>query len=172
LPAPAALAAEDGLKYDSSRGEGIVKTLSGGLYIGLLLYFLFKVLNRRARKAREEVRPDLQRCHSMLAVWHAQQKQCTGYGCFDTFKPHVPDSDFWAHTAMAQRAAGMLNWVVWENRLPPRPLLLVLLNGAAAEDCRPGASQDGLHDTGEQQPLSNSISTSSSSSSHMLNQST
>lgn len=68
LPAPAALAAEDGLTYDSSRGEGIVKTLSGGLYIGLLLYFLFKVLNRRARKAREEVRPDLQRCYSMLAT--------------------------------------------------------------------------------------------------------
>lgn len=55
LPVPSALA-EEGLTYDSSRGEGIVKTLSGGLYIGLLLYFLFKVLNRRARKAREEVR--------------------------------------------------------------------------------------------------------------------
>lgn len=54
LPVPSALA-EEGLKYDSSRGEGIVKTLSGALYIGLLLYFLFKVLNRRARKAREEV---------------------------------------------------------------------------------------------------------------------
>jgi hypothetical protein len=55
LPVPPALA-EEGLKYDSSRGEGIVKTLSGALYIGLLLYFLFRVLNRRARKAREEVR--------------------------------------------------------------------------------------------------------------------
>jgi hypothetical protein len=55
LPVPPALA-EEGLTYDSSRGEGIVKTLSGTLYIGLLLYFLFKVLNRRARKAREEVR--------------------------------------------------------------------------------------------------------------------
>jgi len=55
LPVPAAVA-EEGLKYDSSRGEGIVKTLSGALYIGLLLYFLFRVLNRRARKAREEVR--------------------------------------------------------------------------------------------------------------------
>jgi hypothetical protein len=52
---PAALA-EEGLAYDSSKGEGIVKTLSGAFYIGILLYFLFKVLNRRARKAREEVR--------------------------------------------------------------------------------------------------------------------
>lgn len=54
-PVPAALA-EEGLSYDASKGEGIVKTLSGVLYIGLLLYFLFRVLNRRARKAREEVR--------------------------------------------------------------------------------------------------------------------
>lgn len=54
-PVPNALA-EEGLKYDSSRGEGIVKTLSGALYVGLLLYFLFRVLGRRARKAREEVR--------------------------------------------------------------------------------------------------------------------
>lgn len=55
VPVPPALA-EEGLAYDSSKGEGIVKTLSGAFYIGILLYFLFKVLNRRARKAREEVR--------------------------------------------------------------------------------------------------------------------
>lgn len=66
-PVPTALA-EEGLKYDSSRGEGIVKTLSGALYIGLLLYFLFKVLNRRARKAREEVRPRERGGAQQLAV--------------------------------------------------------------------------------------------------------
>lgn len=55
LPAGPALA-EEGVAYNATQGEGIVKTLSGVAYIGLLLYFLTKVLNRRARKAREEVR--------------------------------------------------------------------------------------------------------------------
>lgn len=53
LPAGPALA-EEGVAYNATQGEGIVKTLSGVAYIGLLLYFLTKVLNRRARKAREE----------------------------------------------------------------------------------------------------------------------
>lgn len=52
-PVPAALA-DEGLKYNAERGEGLVKTLSGVAYVGLLLYFLIRVLNRRARKAREE----------------------------------------------------------------------------------------------------------------------
>jgi len=55
LPALPA-AAEEGVKYNPEGGEGLVKTLSGAVYIALLLYFLFRVFNRRARKAREEVR--------------------------------------------------------------------------------------------------------------------
>jgi hypothetical protein len=55
LPAGPALA-EEGVAYNATQGEGIVKTISGVAYIGLLLYFLTRVLNRRARKAREEVR--------------------------------------------------------------------------------------------------------------------
>lgn len=54
--AEAAAAAGDALSYNPTQGEGIVKTLSGAAYVGLLLYFLTRVLNRRARKAREEVR--------------------------------------------------------------------------------------------------------------------
>jgi hypothetical protein len=116
LPAPAALAAEDGLKYDSSRGEGIVKTLSGGLYIGLLLYFLFKVLNRRARKAREEVRPALQRCHSMLAVWHAHSCDAQAIAALIPSNCLVSDSEFCDGSATS---AGMLIWAMWKYRLPP-----------------------------------------------------
>eukprot|EP00882_Tetradesmus_deserticola_P029819 GHRQ01033435.1.p1 GENE.GHRQ01033435.1~~GHRQ01033435.1.p1 ORF type:complete len:206 (+),score=29.72 GHRQ01033435.1:48-665(+) len=52
-PAGPALA-EEGVAYNATQGEGIVKTISGAAYIGLLLYFLTRVLNRRARKAREE----------------------------------------------------------------------------------------------------------------------
>eukprot|EP00879_Flechtneria_rotunda_P013992 GHRR01014618.1.p1 GENE.GHRR01014618.1~~GHRR01014618.1.p1 ORF type:complete len:292 (+),score=32.50 GHRR01014618.1:87-878(+) len=52
-PVPQALAV-DGLKYNPTQGEGIVKTMSGLAYLALLSYFLFRVLNRRARKAREE----------------------------------------------------------------------------------------------------------------------
>lgn len=55
MPAGPAAAAEV-VKYNASQGDGIVKTMSGVAYIGLLLYFLTRVLNRRARKAREEVR--------------------------------------------------------------------------------------------------------------------
>lgn len=66
VPVPAALA-EEGLKYNAEKGEGIVKTLSGVAYIGLLLYFLTRVLNRRARKAREEVRS----CSAWSSVQHS-----------------------------------------------------------------------------------------------------
>lgn len=57
--------AEEALKYDPSGGEGLIKTLSGVGYILLLLFFLSKTFNIRARKAREEVRWSL-RCMGLL----------------------------------------------------------------------------------------------------------
>lgn len=40
--------------YDPSGGEGLVKTVSGALYVGLVSFFLWRVLGRRARRARQE----------------------------------------------------------------------------------------------------------------------
>jgi hypothetical protein len=56
LAGPAAAAAEEVIKYDKSAGEGLIKSLSGLLYVGLLGFFLVKTFNRRTRQAREEVR--------------------------------------------------------------------------------------------------------------------
>ena len=54
LPAGPALA-EDALAYNPEGGSQLIKALSGFGYVALLGYFLFKILNRRARTAREEV---------------------------------------------------------------------------------------------------------------------
>jgi hypothetical protein len=61
LAVAAALAAESaadatsgGVAYDPSGGEGLVKTVSGALYVGLVSFFLWRVLGRRARRARQE----------------------------------------------------------------------------------------------------------------------
>jgi hypothetical protein len=64
LPPPAAAAAsaatsvaasdDSGVAYDPSGGEGLVKTVSGALYVGLVSFFLWRVLGRRARRARQE----------------------------------------------------------------------------------------------------------------------
>jgi hypothetical protein len=63
-PGPAA-AAEEVIKYNAAAGEGLIKGLSGFLYIGLLGFFLFRTFNRRARQAREEVRRRLTRAHGV-----------------------------------------------------------------------------------------------------------
>lgn len=55
LPCGPALA-DEALKYNPAGGETLIKSLTGIFYIGLVGYFLFKVLNRRARTAREQVR--------------------------------------------------------------------------------------------------------------------
>jgi len=53
LPAGPALA-EDALAYNPEGGSQLIKAVSGFGYVALLGYFLFKILNRRARTAREE----------------------------------------------------------------------------------------------------------------------
>lgn len=58
--------ADDALSYNPQGGEGIVKGFSGLLYVGLLVYFLYRTLNRNARRAREEV------C-GQAAAWGAVQ---------------------------------------------------------------------------------------------------
>jgi hypothetical protein len=47
--------AEEALTYNPEGGSQLIKAISGIGYVALLGYFLFKVLNRRARTAREEV---------------------------------------------------------------------------------------------------------------------
>jgi len=57
-----ACAAEDVIQYNNAAGDGIVKAFSGVLYLGLLGFFFYKTLNRRARQAREEVRGEGEGC--------------------------------------------------------------------------------------------------------------
>jgi hypothetical protein len=54
LAAAAASSGADDVAYDASGGEGLVKTVFGGLYVALVSYFLWRVLGRRARRARQE----------------------------------------------------------------------------------------------------------------------
>ncbi len=56
MPPEAAVAAEEGLRYNNEGGQGLIKGLSGIFYVGLLIYFLVRTLNKSARRAREEVR--------------------------------------------------------------------------------------------------------------------
>jgi hypothetical protein len=53
-PAAGPPTTESGVAYDPSGGEGLVKSVSGALYVGLVAFFLWRVLGRRARRARQE----------------------------------------------------------------------------------------------------------------------
>lgn len=55
LLAEGAFAADDGLSYNPTGGEEFIKNLAGGAYIFLVAVFLYRVLTRRAKRAREQV---------------------------------------------------------------------------------------------------------------------
>jgi hypothetical protein len=52
---PGAAMAADGLAYDPSGGSEFFQNLAGVGYIILVAVFLFRVLTRRAKRAREQV---------------------------------------------------------------------------------------------------------------------
>jgi hypothetical protein len=58
LYASAAMA-DDGLAYDPTEGSEFFKNVAGGAYVVLVVFFAYRVLSRRAVKARTEVR----HCH-------------------------------------------------------------------------------------------------------------
>lgn len=47
-------AAAEALKYDPSGGDEAIKNIAGVLYLGLVVLFVYRLLMRRAKKAREE----------------------------------------------------------------------------------------------------------------------
>ena len=55
LAAAPALAAE-GVKYDPAVGGDVVKNVAGVAYLGLVLFFIVRLLSKRARTATGEVR--------------------------------------------------------------------------------------------------------------------
>ena len=55
LAAGPVLAAE-GVKYDPGAGGDAVKNLAGVAYLGLVLFFIVRLLSKRARTATGEVR--------------------------------------------------------------------------------------------------------------------
>ena len=50
-----AAAAEEGLAYDPTEGSEFFKNVAGAAYVALVAFFAFRVLTRRAKKARTEV---------------------------------------------------------------------------------------------------------------------
>lgn len=59
LAAAPALAAEGGVRYDPGAGGDFVKNLAGVAYLGLVLFFIVRLLRKRARTATGEVQPVL-----------------------------------------------------------------------------------------------------------------
>jgi hypothetical protein len=51
-----AAAAADGLAYDPTDGSEFFKNVAGAAYVALVSFFAYRVLTRRAKKARTEVR--------------------------------------------------------------------------------------------------------------------
>lgn len=69
LYASAALA-DDGLAYDPTEGSEFFKNVAGAAYVVLVTFFAYRVLTRRADKARTEVRHLQWTAHNkVLAQW-------------------------------------------------------------------------------------------------------
>jgi hypothetical protein len=50
-----ALAATDGVAYNNAAGEDFIKNVAGTAYVILVGFFLYRVLTRRAKRAKEQV---------------------------------------------------------------------------------------------------------------------
>ena len=53
----ASAAEEGGLTYSPEQGGEAVKSAAGVFYVGLVVYFLYRLLKRRAKRAKEQVTP-------------------------------------------------------------------------------------------------------------------
>ena len=60
--------AEADTKYNPTQGSESVKSIAGVFYAGLLAVFAFRLLTRRAKKFKEEVRFTATLLHSLLCL--------------------------------------------------------------------------------------------------------